>query len=53
MIDACSDKGIKLMGEHKFKEAQKYFARILVLADSGSADYANARRKFGICLQNS
>lgn len=53
MIDACSDKGIKLMGEHKFKEAQKYFARILVLADSGSADYANARRKFGICIQNS
>lgn len=53
MINICNDKGIKLMGQHKFKEAQKYFARILVLADSGTPDYANARRKFGICLQNS
>lgn len=53
MIDACNDKGIKLMGEHKYRDAQKYFARILVLANSGTADYANARRKFGICLQNS
>lgn len=53
MIDFCNDKGIKLMGQHKFKEAQKYFARILILANSGTVEYANARRKFGTCLQNS
>ena len=53
MINICNDNGLKLMGQHNFKDAQKYFARILVLADSGTPDYANARRKFRICLQNS
>jgi tetratricopeptide (TPR) repeat protein len=53
IINACITKGRELVENREFDEAKAYFARVLVLAQQGSMEYKEAKRKLGVCLQRS
>lgn len=51
IIASCQKIGREMLEARNFEEAQKYYARILVLSQSGSLEYTDAKRKLGVCLQ--
>ncbi|MBR1681700.1 tetratricopeptide repeat protein, partial [bacterium] len=52
IIENCMLKGRKLIAnDNNFEEAKQYFARILVLADSSSPEYQEAKGRLALCLQ--
>ena len=53
VIESCLKKGQTLQEKRNFTEASQYFARVLVIAQSGSLEYNEAKRKLGVCLQRS
>lgn len=53
MIKNCMAKGEKYFDERNFKEAAPYFSRVLILSQSGTLEYSDAKRRLEICLQRS
>ena len=53
VIKMCSEQGKLCIGKNDYAKAKSYYARILVLADQGSLEYNEAKRRLGICLQHS
>lgn len=52
IIEACLNKSRKLLQINgNFIDAQKYLARVLVLANHDTPEYVEAKRKLGICIQ--
>lgn len=53
IIKLCQKHGNTLFTEKKFKDASKYFARILILSENGSVEFTDAKRKLTACIQHS
>lgn len=53
IINGCMIKGAQLMNKGNFQEAKPYFARVLVLANSGTKEYSMAKRDLSLCIHQS
>ena len=53
MIESCLFNGRKLLANNSnYEEAKSYFARVMVLADSSSQEYKEAKGLLTLCLQH-